>query len=808
LLAVGGHFYAIGGSASDGIGLWDGSSWTNLDSAPRGINALAEFEGNLIAAGYFTSTPTGVPVNSIARYDGTAWSPFGAGLDGWVYALIVHDGTLIAAGEISAHGSGGGGYKVLEWDGSEWHAVGGGLIGTAYALAEYQGDLVVGGNFNSAGGLPISSVARWDGAAWHSFDTGIQGQSATVRALAVSGRDLYAGGDHFGTASGANVRSVAHWDGSRWNSMGAGMEDSDHNPFCAVTSLLVNAGYIYAGGDFTYADGVFARGIARWNGTWSRLSDPQMAVNPSPTAPPTVRAIAQHGDGVVVAGDFRRVGWLDASNIACWSDAGWSQLGTGLGSQVWSVIEHNGGIVACGTFYSGGSGSSRGLASWDGREWHRPLTPADALVWSVASCQGALVVGGLFSEIGGIGASAVARWDGEHWSPLGAGLEGGIEQTACDFLGTYRGDVIAGGSFATAGGVPAPNIARWDGTQWHAMGTGTPDPYSVKAIVEYDGMLLVAGSFTQMGGVSAPGIAAWDGAAWRSFPSPNVAPISMAVCRGELYVGDDWSPARIHKWNGSTWEATPGLMNDGGVFALTSYHDDLVAAGTLRCQDFPDAGGIARWNGHVWRPLAADRWSMATSVAVAHDELVFGGANLSASGLAARNWARWSDSGIPWVAIQPQAVTTAVGATAVLSAAPATGYPDLQYAWRRNGSPVRDGPAGASIGGGIVAGATASTLTIEGAQPSDAGYYSLDILGPCGGVTSFAAPVSVGSPLCYPNCDQSTTAPLLNVNDFTCFLNAFASSNPYANCDNSTLAPTLNVLDYFCFLNRFAAGCT
>ena len=30
----------------------------------------------------------------------------------------------------------------------------------------------------------------------------------------------------------------------------------------------------------------------------------------------------------------------------------------------------------------------------------------------------------------------------------------------------------------------------------------------------------------------------------------------------------------------------------------------------------------------------------------------------------------------------------------------------------------------------------------------------------------------------------------------------------YANCDNSTTAPVLNVLDFSCFLNRFAAGCT
>jgi DNA-binding beta-propeller fold protein YncE len=62
-------------------------------------------------------------------------------------------------------------------------------------------------------------------------------------------------------------------------------------------------------------------------------------------------------------------------------------------------------------------------------------------------------------------------------------------------------------------------------------------------------------------------------------------------------------------------------------------------------------------------------------------------------------------------------------------------------------------------------------------------------------------------PACYANCDQSTAAPVLNVLDFNCFLNAFAAGASYANCDASTTAPVLNVLDFNCFLNRFSAGC-
>jgi hypothetical protein len=65
-------------------------------------------------------------------------------------------------------------------------------------------------------------------------------------------------------------------------------------------------------------------------------------------------------------------------------------------------------------------------------------------------------------------------------------------------------------------------------------------------------------------------------------------------------------------------------------------------------------------------------------------------------------------------------------------------------------------------------------------------------------------PVTTG---CYANCDGSTTPPVLNVADFTCFLTKFAAGDPYANCDGSTTPPVLNVADFTCFLTKFAGGC-
>ncbi len=69
-------------------------------------------------------------------------------------------------------------------------------------------------------------------------------------------------------------------------------------------------------------------------------------------------------------------------------------------------------------------------------------------------------------------------------------------------------------------------------------------------------------------------------------------------------------------------------------------------------------------------------------------------------------------------------------------------------------------------------------------------------------INKLAAPAA-----CYANCDGSQIAPVLNANDFQCFLTAFAAGSAYANCDNSSAQPTLNANDFSCFLNQFAAGC-
>ncbi|MCA9277738.1 MAG: FG-GAP repeat protein [Phycisphaeraceae bacterium] len=57
-------------------------------------------------------------------------------------------------------------------------------------------------------------------------------------------------------------------------------------------------------------------------------------------------------------------------------------------------------------------------------------------------------------------------------------------------------------------------------------------------------------------------------------------------------------------------------------------------------------------------------------------------------------------------------------------------------------------------------------------------------------------------PQCYADCDRNTA---LNIFDYICFGNYYASHDPCADCDGNG---SLNVFDYICFGNAYSAGCS
>src|SRR5205823_12017089 len=85
-------------------------------------------------------------------------------------------------------------------------------------------DLYAGGAFTTAGGSCANNMAIWDGTSWSALGSGVGVTSfkPPVSALAVSGSDLYAGGD-FTTVGGSSTNNIAKWDGSSWTALGSGM---------------------------------------------------------------------------------------------------------------------------------------------------------------------------------------------------------------------------------------------------------------------------------------------------------------------------------------------------------------------------------------------------------------------------------------------------------------------------------------------------------------------------------------------------------------------------------------------------------
>ena len=73
-------------------------------------------------------------------------------------------------------------------------------------------------------------------------------------------------------------------------------------------------------------------------------------------------------------------------------------------------------------------------------------------------------------------------------------------------------DVYVGGSFSTAGGISATNVAKWNGSTWSALGIGVNN--DVYALTVSSNDLYVGGLFLKAGGLTANRVAKWNGSTW------------------------------------------------------------------------------------------------------------------------------------------------------------------------------------------------------------------------------------------------------------------------------------------------------
>src|SRR5204863_3367628 len=189
-----------------------------------------------------------------------------------------------------------------------------------------------------------------------------------------------------------------------------------------------------------------------------------------------------------------------------------------------------------------------GDTRWDDRFSH-PHPGIDGAVYALAvDASGGLYAGGLFATAGGTPAKNVARWSKGMWSALSLGLDDQVNALAVD----ASGKLYAGGEFTMAGGASARHVAGWNGASWSALGTGVgvADSESVSAVtVDGGGNLYACGNFVVAGGVSADHAALWNGTSWSALGSREVTHALSWSTGGSLYAGGDV----LDQWSGTSW---------------------------------------------------------------------------------------------------------------------------------------------------------------------------------------------------------------------------------------------------------------
>jgi trimeric autotransporter adhesin len=367
----------------------------------------------------------------------------------------------------------------------------------ASALTVAPGVLYVGGAFRDAGGIPNADrIATWNGSSWNAVSSSTsQISNGSVFDIAVSGGKVYAGGTFLNAGGNVNADYLAQWDGTSWK------------PFCDATgpafqgivhSLQIVDGTLYVGGSFQNGAGIPSADYLLACDLATGASS-STVIDPAHPFAGTVYALAADSNGTLYAGGgFTNLeNILAADNVAYRPSGGtWQPMGGGAGPCDCAVTTFVRGLTTVGT---------------------------DAYVGTDAN------------DVAGIAqADHVARWDGSAWSAVGSGTGGGNgwlpASASIEDLAGSGSNLFVTGTFLNANGdARADNVAFFDGTAWHPVGSdgagNGPWILDGLALALVDRELYAAGGFTSAGGdAQARSVASFSLNQIIAYPTPTVTP--------------------------------------------------------------------------------------------------------------------------------------------------------------------------------------------------------------------------------------------------------------------------------------------
>ena len=240
-------------------------------------------------------------------------------------------------------------------------------------------------------------------------------------------------------------------------------------------------------------------------------------------------------------------------------------------------------------------------------------------------------VGGWLLGAGQATTRDIARWDGTRWHAMPeGGLYGNVHEMVLVNDSLYVvGEFPCSGDFSTQLGF----VGLYDGSGWSALGTGLNDNAYAVAYDTLNRKLYVGGIFTTAGGIPANYIAVWDGNSWDSLNNQlNGYVESIEVDKnGDVYVGGyftdvggDPDADYIVKWDGSGWQPLgSGLDN---YVADIGIRDTLVyVGGGFNWADTLRLSSVGCWDGSKWNALGNGLIGQVYCLDFSENDIIFGG---------------------------------------------------------------------------------------------------------------------------------------------------------------------------------------
>lgn len=466
--------------------------------------------------------------------------------------------------------------------------------------------------------------------------TGLRGYITLINTSDLgAGPTLFATGAEL-SVNGINLDGIAAFDGVEWSPLGSGL----YGTATAMLSFDEGSGpALYVGGSLYIFDLHSSWYLARWNGaTWAGV----------PGLPGPVSALALHGDqnaAAVYAACVVSTSGRAVTQIVQWNGASWNPVGANLVASVSALQSFDDGhgplLFAAGSWVADTGATFPIMYRWNGAAWIEQAGatehPSDGTVRHAyfktlqAFDDGsgpALYAAGYFSLTGIEPIRGVARWNGKDWFAVGTGIDGPV-QSMLPIHDDQGPALYAGGSIRIPGSPISNYILRWDGNAWTSA---SPNPQGIPSSLATFNLgteQVLCTGVTNGGGVVQFNSSTWQplssghGGAYTNFSNDHVTALAAydAGAGRALYVGGRFAfaggiPIRaIARWDGSSF-APLGTGVEGVVFALAVF-DDGTGPALYAAGNFPTAGGNPARNIARWNGSA---WSaVGTGIGEADD---------------------------------------------------------------------------------------------------------------------------------------------------------------------------------------------